>query len=330
MNKRKAPLMCDMKNAKKNKEEDGTTNNENHTSFSGDAEQVDLDDGKCTVCGEKDDEERVCDKCFVPICEGCIEYWNPEPCEDDRGFLQPDYTHISGTCKKCHDESICNSCNYTFDDLADCMSEECNNHFCHGCYEKQMCPSCDKCIVCTNLNEEHLDDGWCQECWNHVQHLFLPHLDVVHLSRLVLKYSGISSSAQLHEKEEKIKMKKQASEARRKALLVTALERKGLEFRSDSRLCQRFIEQGPNHVSLKHCVTEMQTMNFLFKHTTYSHDFEKEMNAARRYKGYYNQMECSDSARSTALTKYWTRKQDRSCAPSPVLKIFDEWDQTDQ
>ena len=81
------------------------------------------------------------------------------------------------------------------------------------------------------------------------------------------------------------------SEKARRWLIIEALELKGLKLRSDSRLCEMYID-GDNDWTVKEIVDEMARMRYLYEYTNYQKTFSKEFNKRVEmlscYNGYYS------------------------------------------
>jgi len=89
----------------------------------------------------------------------------------------------------------------------------------------------------------------------------------------------------------------------RRHQLEEALQRRGLELRTDSRLCAGYID-GTLSLTVEQVCRSMEEMRFFFAHTTYEACFDDAKEAARDHKGYYDVDECSDVAKCAALRDY--------------------------
>ena len=153
--------------------------------------------------------------------------------------------------------------------------------------------------------------------------------DTFKKNRRIIKQKGLCFQAKENErtkeKRNRAKVREENKRLRegkkkRKADLLSALSKKGLELREDSRLCKEFIENESRDYSLGEIVTKMVEMRFFFEYTDYERIRDRmkreEILSQRELfgRGFYpvDMDEISESAKSEALARY---KGDRSVIP---------------
>lgn len=104
------------------------------------------------------------------------------------------------------------------------------------------------------------------------------------------------------ERSENRKKEKEASKAVRKNELTNALSRMGCQLRSDSRLCNAYIENGKGN--LTEIVNTMVEMKFLFQHTRYRDIVDDIIDDYREWGEYYDYDDVSRQARSRAIREF--------------------------
>jgi hypothetical protein len=127
-------------------------------------------------------------------------------------------------------------------------------------------------------------------------------------SALRKEHLAATKEIRAQRRREKLERERAASEARRqqrKDQLVAALAERGLQLRSDSHLCDDYIEYDESEYPLDEIVDIMHEMNFYFKHTKYKHFQEIEHDDFYEEHGYYDyeaSIEVSEYAKSSALS----------------------------
>jgi hypothetical protein len=89
---------------------------------------------------------------------------------------------------------------------------------------------------------------------------------------------------------------------RRRERLTAALEAQGCQLRSDSRLCDAYINDNDGDIDM--IVRVMEQMHFYHTHTEYAQAYEDERRAELEYKGRYDPDEISDTAKTIALSAW--------------------------
>lgn len=90
--------------------------------------------------------------------------------------------------------------------------------------------------------------------------------------------------------------------------LTDALENKGLELRSDSRLCEQYVRNGS--LSLELVVNTMEEMNFYHNYTNYREIYGDIVEEMLNYKGRFDKDEVSEEAKSEALDLFVKNNDD--------------------
>ena len=102
-------------------------------------------------------------------------------------------------------------------------------------------------------------------------------------------------------KQRSIKRQETIDNARqqRQEELETKLHQRGLELRSDSRLCDAYIDHGKGNVD--EIVNIMHEMDFYHQHTEYRAFYRKAWSSEKQYSGWCNPDDISHEAKIDAL-----------------------------
>lgn len=132
------------------------------------------------------------------------------------------------------------------------------------------------------------------------------------------KYGSVE--ARLSEKtqrSQKVKNTKTNRIQTRTTELTDELNKRGLQLRSDSRLCDGYIN-GNKNFSLKYVVDTMEEMAWYFNFTDYEDCRDKWIEGELDYRGRFDPDEASDCAKSEALHK-WAEKNNSLNGAPPTL-----------
>jgi hypothetical protein len=160
--------------------------------------------------------------------------------------------------------------------------------------EHYVCDNCvfEKDINCTTNNCYYCTRGWCLN--NTTERYCNKCTDLLSISDNQTDANDyISDDSDDYLDEEQIQ---------RKNLLINKLNENGCELRSDSKLCNKYIEYGTN--DLDYVVTIMIEMKFYFNHTKYGSFFKICKDKEYNNFGYYDSSEISQIAKEKALENW--------------------------
>ena len=141
--------------------------------------------------------------------------------------------------------------------------------------------------------------------------------------KLLLKENNLDESNIKH-LDKHIKLQTIVERLKRQQELTKALQEKGLQLRTDSTLCNSYIND--NIGSINNIVDIMHEMDWLFKNTNYKkimqEEIEKEIREIKNYGGYYDIDDVRHDASSIAkyrAIKEWKNKHKNFIGNLPTL-----------
>jgi len=127
--------------------------------------------------------------------------------------------------------------------------------------------------------------------------------------------------AALEELEKERETKRAAARQERESQLVEALRERGLERRSDSRLCDEYVE-GRSEYDLDHIVDIMEEMRFYYRRTRYVHHVKRIKNEHREWGERWRHDEVSEDAKERALDQWLKAQLAKGMAPDAIRALL--------